>query len=211
MLDSRARKYVQTFFSLLARLLIGMGATPNMLTLAALCTGMASAGAFFFGGRWSALALLWVSGVLDVLDGSVARIGGRMSPFGALMDLVFDRVVEISFIVAVSLRFPHVRLASVLLLSSIIFSFSVFLAVGALAVDAKRNGKAFYYQAGLAERTETFLIFSGVMLWPEAALPAFGVFTAMIVFTGFQRMREARIHFGNESDRGAETGEGKTP
>lgn len=47
MLDSRARKYVQPFFSLLARLLIGMGATPNMLTLAALCTGMASAGAFF--------------------------------------------------------------------------------------------------------------------------------------------------------------------
>lgn len=197
MLDSRARKYVQPFFSLLARFLIGMGATPNMLTLAALCTGMASAGAFFFGGRWSALALLWISGVLDVLDGSVARIGGKMSPFGALLDLVFDRVVEISFIVAASLRFPHVRLASVLLLSSIIFSFSVFLAVGALAGNSKRNVKAFYYQAGLAERTETFLVFSAVMMWPEGALPAFGIFTAMIVFTGIQRMREARLHFGN--------------
>ena len=152
MLDSGARKYVQPFFSLVAGILTRTGVHPNSLTLAALIAGLASSGLFLFGGRWSALLLLWLSGALDVLDGSVARIGGKMSPFGALMDLVFDRVVEIAFIAAVSLRFPQVRLVSILLLSSIIFSFSVFLAVGALAVNANRNGKAFYYQAGLAER-----------------------------------------------------------
>jgi phosphatidylglycerophosphate synthase len=208
MLDSGARKFVQPFFSLVGGVLARAGVHPDSITLAALIVGLGSSALFFFGGRWSALLLLWFSGVLDVLDGSVARIGGRMSPFGALMDLVFDRIVEIGFIIAVSLRFPQARLVSVLLLSSIIFSFSVFLAVGALAASSKRSEKAFYYQAGLAERTETFLVFSVVMIWPESAPPAFAIFTAMIVFTGAQRMREAYIHFGrsNNSDTASEEG-----
>ncbi len=206
MLDSSARKYVQPVFTLAAGLLAKAGVHPNVLTIGALVAGLASALLFFVEGRWSALSLLWFSGLLDVLDGSVARLSGKMSPFGALMDLIFDRLVEVAFIVAVSLRLPHVGLASILLLSSIIFSFSVFLAVGALAVDAERDGKAFYYQAGLAERTETFLVFSVVILWPDAALPAFGIFAATIVFTGVQRMREAYVHFGENggSDCGSE-------
>ncbi len=199
MLDSRARKYVQPLFALVAGLLVKCGVRANTVTLVAFVLGLSCSAVFFLGGRWSALCLLWLSGILDVLDGSVARLGGTSSPFGALMDLVFDRVVESSFIVAVSLLLPQARLASVLLLSSIIFSFSVFLAVGALAGKERRGGKAFYYQAGLAERTETFLVFSVVILWPSSAVAAFGVFAAMIVFTGAQRMREAWRFFGPTS------------
>ena len=199
MLDSGARKYVQPLFTWMARGLVRAHVSPNVLTVGGLLLGLGATGAFLRGLPGLALGLLWLSGLLDVLDGSVARLGNVASPFGALMDLVFDRIVEVVFILGVSFSIPSVRMGALFLLSSIIFSFSVFLAVGALLAKEKDGGKAFYYQGGLAERTETFLVFSGVILWPQRTEDFFLLFTAMILFTGFQRMKEAYGYFEGSS------------
>ena len=195
MLDTRARKYFQPCFSMLARMLIRLGLTPDAVTVAAFAMGLCGAMALYFDWRAAALALLWLSGLADVLDGTVARLTGKSSPFGALMDLIFDRIVEMGYIVVMAGKMPETRMASVFLLCSIIFSFSVFLASG--AIISKKTEKAFYYQPGLAERTETFIIISLAIFLPRSTAMIFNIFTGMIIFTGVQRMAEVYNYLKN--------------
>ncbi|HMM20698.1 MAG TPA: CDP-alcohol phosphatidyltransferase family protein [Selenomonadales bacterium] len=196
MLDTHVRKYCQPWLSRLAQGLVPLGLRPNTVTLLALAAGLGGAFALYQQLPVLALTLLWLSGLADVLDGTVARLTGESSPFGAFMDLIFDRVVEMCYILAIVIPAPEFAVPAVYLLCSIIFSFSIFLASGALI--GKRSEKAFYYQAGLAERTETFLIFSGIMVFPEFTTLLLNLFTAMIVFTGGQRFYEVYRYFHTE-------------
>lgn len=196
MLDTHARKYCQPWLSRLAQGLVPLGLRPNTVTLIALATGLGGAFALYQQLPVLALTLLWLSGLADVLDGTIARLTGESSPFGAFMDLIFDRVVEMCYILAIVIPAPEFAVPAVYLLCAIIFSFSIFLASGALI--GKRSEKAFYYQAGLAERTETFLIFSGIMVFPEFTTLLLNLFTAMIVFTGGQRFYEVYRYFHTE-------------
>ena len=63
---------------------------PNMLTLLALCSGM-TAIRFAINGKFeSAVVAIIVAGVLDGLDGRVARLLKSTSPFGAQLDSLSD-------------------------------------------------------------------------------------------------------------------------
>ena len=66
---------------------------PNLLTISALLCGM-SAIRFAFQERWEAAVLMVaVAGVLDALDGRMARILKVSSNFGAQLDSLSDMVV----------------------------------------------------------------------------------------------------------------------
>lgn len=78
----------------LIRPLIGTGISPNFISslslIAAAVSGyFYSRGAFFTGGM-----LLLFTGFLDTLDGTVARLSGKMTRFGALLDSTLDRYAE---------------------------------------------------------------------------------------------------------------------
>jgi CDP-diacylglycerol---serine O-phosphatidyltransferase len=63
---------------------------PNMLTLLALCSGM-TAIRFAINGKFEAAVIaILVAGVLDGLDGRVARLLKSTSPFGAQLDSLSD-------------------------------------------------------------------------------------------------------------------------
>lgn len=72
--------------------LIRSGASPNLLTTVGALVVVASAVAFGLG--WVRLGggLLLASGVVDTLDGQVARLGGTTSRFGAFYDSTLDRI-----------------------------------------------------------------------------------------------------------------------
>jgi len=72
--------------------LIRRGASPNLLTTLGAIVVVASAVAF--GSGWIRLGggLLLFSGVVDTLDGQVARLGGKTTKFGAFYDSTLDRV-----------------------------------------------------------------------------------------------------------------------
>lgn len=68
--------------------------SPNAISTFSLFFGVSagiliSQGQFFWGG-WS----LAFSGMVDTLDGQIARITGRISPRGAYLDSVFDRYAD---------------------------------------------------------------------------------------------------------------------
>ena len=78
----------------LARLLIKRGVHPNAITTVGTVVVIVSGVAFGVGAiRWGGLLLL-LSGIFDLLDGQVARQGGKITTFGAFYDSTLDRIGE---------------------------------------------------------------------------------------------------------------------
>lgn len=190
MIDTYARKYAQPAIQRTARTFIKLGLSANQVTWTAFVVGVGSSVFVFLQRPVISLVLLWLSGYLDAVDGSMAREQRQMSAWGTVLDVTFDRIVELGIIVALAIRYPQAQLLLLLLTAGIVFSMTVFLTVGALS--EKKGMKSFYYQAGLAERTEGFILFSVMILFPHWLLWSTGVFLFVEVFTGLQRMFEAR-------------------
>ncbi|MCA1031497.1 CDP-alcohol phosphatidyltransferase family protein [Bacillus timonensis] len=189
MLDTHARKFVQPMIEKTARSLLRIGLSANQVTTISFFIGASSGVFFYFDYPIIAVVVLWLSGYLDAVDGTMARLT-KSSPWGTVLDITFDRLVEISVILGVAFRFPDIQWALLLLSVSIIFSITIFLTVG--AVSEKQGMKSFYYQAGLAERTEGFIFLSLMMLVTNYVLFITLLFFAVEVFTGLQRFFEAR-------------------
>lgn len=193
MLDTHVRHVVQPIFERLAQACARRGIGPLQVTLCAAALGAVAALALAMG--WTALflILLWLSGLLDAVDGTLARQVGSASRAGALLDIVCDRLVEVLVIMAFGLRFPDALFALLVLSGAIILSLTVFL-TSAAALPATSN-KSFHYQAGLAERSEGFLFFSLMALWPAAVESVAGIFALVVIFTAGQRLRAALLFF----------------
>lgn len=190
MLDTHARKYVNPVIDMGANIFLKLKLTPNKVTLLALFIGIITSILLFFGNFKLAVFMLWFSGYLDSVDGAMARILKKTTLFGTLLDIVSDRVVEISIILVLGYKYSDARFYLMILLGCIILSMTVFLTVGALT--EKKGMKSFYYQAGVAERSEGFIFFSLMMLFPNALIIITNIFSALIFITVVQRFLEAK-------------------
>jgi CDP-diacylglycerol--glycerol-3-phosphate 3-phosphatidyltransferase len=93
-LTDLARKWMRWLLEPLARLINRTGTSPNLLTVMGfvLTVGVAyvlATGHLRIGG-----VLLAVAGLFDALDGTLARLAGRRSRFGAFLDSTVDRFSE---------------------------------------------------------------------------------------------------------------------
>ena len=189
MLDTHARKYTNRLFSAIAALLLRLGLTPNQVTALAFILGITSGAVLYSEHPMIAVALLWLSGLLDAVDGEMARRSGRSSVRGAQMDIISDRLVELSIVWGLALRRPDCLLPLLGLVSAILISITVFLTTGMLT--PKKGKKSFYYQAGLMERTEGFLAFTAMMLFPSALSVLTWIYAGLIGITILQRLIDA--------------------
>ena len=189
MLDTHGRKYVEPIIESVANGFINRNISANQVTVLAFVLGISSGIWMLMGEPLIATAVLWISGLLDAVDGAIARKTGTSSSWGALMDITFDRIVELSVIISLAVLYPQARLVLIMLTGSIIISMTVFLTVGALSKNTKN--KAFYYQAGLAERTEGFIMSSLMMLFSNHIIIITIVYFLAILFTAGQRLKEA--------------------
>ena len=189
MLDTHGRKYVEPIIESVANAFINRNISANKVTVLAFVLGISSGIWMLLGQPLIATAVLWISGLLDAVDGAIARKTGTSSSWGALMDITFDRIVELSVIISLAVLYPQARLVLIMLTGSIIISMTVFLTVGALSKNTKN--KAFYYQAGLAERTEGFIMSSLMMLFSNHIIIITIVYFLAILFTAGQRLKEA--------------------
>lgn len=190
MLDTHCRKYIQPLIGVGADIAMKLGLTANGVTIIAMLLGLLSGVLVALGFNIAAVLVLWFSGYLDAVDGTIARKTKSSSPFGTVMDITFDRMVEGAVILGVAYKYIEFSFISLVLAVSIIISMTIFLTTGPLAEN--KGEKTFYYQAGLAERTEGFLMLSLMMLLKENAGVVINIFTGMVLFTAFQRFREAK-------------------
>ncbi|MCK8823842.1 CDP-alcohol phosphatidyltransferase family protein [Fuchsiella alkaliacetigena] len=190
MLDTKARKLVEPLINKSARSLLNFGLSANQVTWLAFIIGLTTGFFIYLDHFLLAIILLWLSGFLDTVDGSMAREINEPTSWGTLIDITFDRVVELSFIIGLALRFPEIQFSLLLMCASIILSMTVFLTVGLLS--EKEGIKSFYYQAGLMERSEGFILFTLMLLFWEGIFVITLFYAGAVLFTALQRMLEAR-------------------
>lgn len=167
----------------------------NSITLCGCALGILVIPAYTVAGALPATLFLLLSGLLDVLDGSVARLRGESSVMGSVYDILSDRVVESSAIIALYLAIPDSALICLLMMSAVLLCVTSFLLA---AIHTPPDGeKSFHYSAGLMERAEAFIFFIA-MMWLPAYVTALGLlFTVLVTYTAAKRSWEMHRHYSN--------------
>lgn len=75
--------------------------SPNLVTILAFIVGLTSAITIFYNIVLS-VVLIFISQILDCVDGDLARISGKTSARGAYLDRLFDRFVDFALIFSIS-------------------------------------------------------------------------------------------------------------
>jgi CDP-diacylglycerol--glycerol-3-phosphate 3-phosphatidyltransferase len=183
------RQKVQAYLDAIARGLDKIGITPNALTLIgffAMCgIGVVLAmGWFALGG-----VLIIASGILDALDGTLARLTNRATKFGAFLDSTTDRFAEGALFFGIMFYYLQ---NGVTFVAYIIY----FALLGSLMVSyarARAEGLGLQMKEGLLTRFERIaLLIIGLILtafWGDA--PLWIVLALLAIFanvTAVQRM-----------------------
>jgi phosphatidylglycerophosphate synthase len=203
MIDGTARKMIQPGLDQVGTWLAARGVKADHVTIFACLVGLAAAGLIALGYMIAALMLIIVSRICDGLDGSVAR-ASKSTDFGGYLDITLDFV----FYGAVPLAFViHDPEANAIAGAALIFSFYVngasFLAYAILAEKHKlsttaRGVKSIYFTTGLAEASETYIVFGAFCLWPDWFAPVAWLFAVICLYTALSRIMQARAEFPNE-------------
>lgn len=91
---SRFRERVGELVKPIAEVFAKTGVTPNTLTFIGLVVGIAAAILFVYGQQILAGLVLLLCGFFDLIDGAVARVTGKETSFGGVLDSVTDRYVD---------------------------------------------------------------------------------------------------------------------
>jgi archaetidylinositol phosphate synthase len=195
MLDTHARHIVQPIIERTANLFTRKHLTANQVTWFAFLLGSSTGVLIIYHHSIWAVLVLWISGFLDAVDGTMARNQNTTSRWGTLLDITFDRIVELSVILGIAIVYPQTQFVLLILTASIVVSMTIFLTVGALS--EQKGIKSFYYQAGVAERTEGFILLSLMVLIPNWLMGITIIFIIVELFTAMQRVVEAKKILSN--------------
>lgn len=163
--------------------------SPNFITILALTFGICVSILLIDNFNFTAIIFLLLSGYCDILDGSVARKQNKLTDFGAILDIVCDRIVEFAVILGLYLIAPYERsLIVICMLGSMLICITSFLVVGIFTQN--NSHKSFYYSPGLMERAETFLFFIAMILLPKYFNLLGIIFIILVIWTAFYRIFE---------------------
>lgn len=190
MLDAPVRRALAPTLDRAARGLAAWGVRPGALTASGwlVGTGACVAAALRL---WPLALVLWLGNrLLDGLDGPVARAGSPTER-GGFVDIVADFSVYGGFVVGVAIAVPSARLACVVLLAAYYVSGTALLALSSLTERRALPGgdeRSLRFAGGLAEGTETVLVYVLFCLLPQQAAGIAWGFAAAVAITAMQRI-----------------------
>jgi CDP-diacylglycerol--glycerol-3-phosphate 3-phosphatidyltransferase len=173
------------------RLLAGAGIPADAVSAAGLLLAAAAAYGFLSGRTIFTFCTLLGSGLCDLLDGAVARSGGRRgTPFGAVLDSTFDRYGEGLVLGAILVRMAAaaapvwaLAVAVLAILGSFLVSY----------VRARSEALGISCEVGLLERPERWLFLLVIALLRGAAmLWVLGALALLAHVTVIQRVIHVR-------------------
>lgn len=191
MFDAKLRPLIDPPLNAIGRWLARAGVGANAVTLAGIVLGIGAGIAAARADFDLAMVLILANRLLDGLDGAVAR-ATRLSDFGGYLDIVGDFVFYAAVPLGFGLSAPANQLPAMVLLASFIMTGISFLAFATIAakrgLETQAHGrKSFFYNTGLAEGTETILVFVAMALLPQHfAVVAFG-YSGLCLLTVLQR------------------------
>ena len=173
----------------LARFFLRLGLTPNMVTLLGVLGNNAGAfylarGEFLLGG-----ILVAVMTPIDALDGTMARLRGDASDWGAYVDSVSDRYSEL--IIYGGLVYHFLTIGDVV---------GGMLTFGAAAgsvlvsyVKARAEGLGYEAKIGLLTRAERYLVLAPSLVF-NFVYVGLGIIAVLANITALQRIWHVRNH-----------------
>lgn len=197
MLSRFARAFVRRLLTPLARLLLKMGIGPDAVTVVG-TVGVVAGALWFYprGEFWWGTLVITLFVFSDTLDGTMARLSGRTSPWGAFLDSTLDRLGDGAVFGGLLMYFagrPDGQVAAWLALACLVSGFLVSYA------RARAEGLGFDAKGGIAERADRLVVvlvatgLSGLFGWPDTVLTVvLGLLAAASAVTVGQRIATVR-------------------
>jgi CDP-diacylglycerol--glycerol-3-phosphate 3-phosphatidyltransferase len=114
----------------IVRAFVRTGVNPNFLTFIGFSINLVAAYLFAYGYfRWAG-ATIFLAGIFDMTDGRVARLAGRVTPFGGFYDSVMDRYSDLCLLIGLLIyygrisRYLYVSLVAVAMIGSVMVSYT---------------------------------------------------------------------------------------
>jgi CDP-diacylglycerol---glycerol-3-phosphate 3-phosphatidyltransferase len=185
--------------TLASRSIVGLArtrVTPNALTTAGVSLCLAAAVLVYFEDHnellfyWLGAFVFVVGSILDILDGALARAGGKTTPFGSFLDSTTDRVGEGAMLGAIALVFARQG-------NEVALGAAIAAVAGSFLVSytrAKAEALGLRGDVGFGSRAERVVaITAGLVLAPWGLLPwAIYLLTATAWLTVLQRILYVR-------------------
>jgi CDP-diacylglycerol--glycerol-3-phosphate 3-phosphatidyltransferase len=171
-----------------ARFLHALKFTPNSITLLGFAVCVVSA--YLVGANLLLLGgvVFLLGGALDLFDGALARLTGKTSSFGALLDSVFDRLGEAALFVGLGIYALRAGLGDRQLLFFItVLLLALIFSQGVSYLRARGEGLGVFIRSGLMTRPERVVLL-GVGLLIDQIFWVLLLIAAVSCFTLFQRM-----------------------
>jgi phosphatidylglycerophosphate synthase len=115
---------------LIVRGFAASGVNPNVLTFIGFSINLLAAYLFAYGYfRWAALTVV-LAAIFDLTDGPVARLTGRVTPFGGFFDSVLDRYSDLGLLIGLLVyygrigRFWYVTLVAGVMIGAVMTSYA---------------------------------------------------------------------------------------
>ena len=190
MASTAFKPVVERFITPLAKGMLAVGITPNVLTVVGAIGSSVSASYFFSNGRFIvgviAVSIFTLS---DLFDGTMARLSSRgPSAWGGFLDSTFDRITDAAIVGGLIIYFIRhddslVNLAVVVLILGALIPY----------IRAKAESLGIACAVGIAERTERLvLLVSGIFLEglgvPYALAIALNLLVLLSAITVVQRI-----------------------
>jgi len=196
MLTSAIGRACSFLLGAIVRAFVACRINPNALTVFGFLLNLVAAYLFAYGYfRWAGGTII-LAGLFDMLDGRVARLSNRVTPFGGFFDSVLDRYSDLCLMIGLLVfygrinRFWYVTLVAFVMIGSVMVSYA----------RARAENLIPSCRVGFLERPErTVLLIIGAMfdrmapvLWVIAVLSATTVIHRM-VYT-WQEIRRLESH-----------------
>jgi CDP-diacylglycerol--glycerol-3-phosphate 3-phosphatidyltransferase len=189
---SGARQVASRSMSGLARTRL----TPDALTAAGVSLCLVASVLVLFESRnellffWLGAAVFVAGSVLDILDGALARAGGKATPFGAFLDSTTDRIGEFFMLAAIAYVFASDG-------REVFVVVAVAAVAGSLLVSytrARAEALGLRGDVGIGSRAERVVVITaGLVLAPWGVLPwAIALLAATAWITVVQRVLHVR-------------------
>ena len=176
----------------IARLLAAVGLSPNAITLAGMLGAVAAGILASQGLLLAAGAVTLAAGILDLFDGSVARLTGRKTKFGALLDSTADRVSEAAVLIGLAVHYAEEGSLLGVLLSCAAMAGSMMVSY----VRARAGGLRVDCEVGVFTRPERVAAMGAGLIagqWLEVVLlVVLGATAGLTAITTVQRVLHVR-------------------
>lgn len=168
-----------------ARVLAGMGVTPNAITVIGLLLNLLVALVIASGSLVAGGVLVLFANLFDMLDGAVARVSGKGSKFGAFFDSTLDRYAEAVVYLGVGAWLYSQGDGTTLLAAYLGI-------IGSLMVSytrARAEGLGVIGEVGLLPRPERILLLSiGLLFHVQLLTPVLWLLALLANLTALQRI-----------------------